>query len=106
MVDDATQFSATQFVKPLITKSFKKIILTFWAIVYTGQPNTLDFDDGTQFRDTFVEICEIHDVEAQRSGTQHHSALSTEERNHEPIKPIFRKVRINLPKLNKKQLLN
>ena len=55
-------------------------------------PNTLVFDDGSQFRDTFVEIYEIHDAEWQTSGTQHHSALGIGERYHEPIKRTSRKL--------------
>ena len=75
MVDDATHFGAAQFVGPLTTAPVWETILMLWAAVYTGLPNILGFDDGSQFRDTFVEICEIHDVEWHKSGTQHHSAL-------------------------------
>ena len=64
MIDDATHFSAAQFVEPFTTESVREIILTLWVTVYTGFPNKLVFDDGSQFRNTFVEICEIHDVES------------------------------------------
>ena len=47
---------------------------TIWATFYTGLQNTVVFDDGSQFRDTFVEICKINDIERQRSGMQHRSA--------------------------------
>ena len=46
MVDDATHFSAAQFVEPLTTESVRETIRTSWAIVYTGLPNALVFDDG------------------------------------------------------------
>ena len=71
-----------------------------------GLQNTLVFDDDSQFRDTFVEICEIHDVGWKRYGTQHHSALEIRERYHEPIRRTFRKLRIDHPKLNKDFLLS
>ena len=75
MFDDATHFSAAQFIEPPTTESVWETILTLWATVHTGLSNTVVFDDGSQFRDSSVEICDIHDAEWQRSGTQHHSAL-------------------------------
>ena len=56
MLDDTTYFIIAQFVEPLTIKSVWETILTFWATVYAGLPNSLVFDDGSQFRDTFVEI--------------------------------------------------
>ena len=74
MVDDATYFSAAQFIKPLTNESVWETIITLWDSVYIESPNTLVFDNFSQFRDTFVEICEIHHVEWQSSATKHHSA--------------------------------
>ena len=37
--------------------------------VYTVQRITQAFDDESQFRDTFIETCEINDVEWINSGT-------------------------------------
>ena len=63
MVYDTTHFSAAQFVEKITIESVWEIILTLWASDYTELPNTLVFDDRSQFRDTFVEIREILDVE-------------------------------------------
>ena len=106
MVDDATYFSATQLVHPLMTESVWEIILSLWATACSGLPDTLIFDDGSQFRDIFVEICDIHDAEWQRSGTKHHNALAKGERYHEPIRRTFRKLRTDHPKLKKEFLLS
>ena len=106
MVDDTTYLSAAQFVDQLTIESFCETILTLWTTVYTGLPNTLVFDDGSQFRDTVVEICEIHDVEWQRSRTQHYNALGIGERYRGPIRHTFRKHRIDHPKLTKEFLLS
>ena len=76
------------------------------ATVYTRLPNALISDDGSQFRDTFVEICEIHDVKWKRSGTQHYSALGIGGRYHEPIRRTFRKLHIDQPKLKNNFLLS
>ena len=70
LIDDTTYFSAAQLLEPLTTESVWETILTLWATAHTGLPNTLVFDDGSQFRDIFLEICEINDVEWKSSGTQ------------------------------------
>ena len=98
MVDDATHFSAAQTVVPLTTESVWETILTLWVTFYTGFPNTLVFDDGSQLRDTFAEICEIHEVEWKRSGTQDYCVLVIVEGYHEPMRRIFRDHRIDHPK--------
>ena len=41
MIDDATHFSAAQYIEPLTTESFREIILTLWETVYTELPNKL-----------------------------------------------------------------
>ena len=56
MVGDALHFSIAQFVEPLTTESVWETILMLWATIYIGSPNKLVFYDGSQFRDTFVEI--------------------------------------------------
>ena len=62
IVDDAMRFSAALFDKPPTPVSIWESILSLLATVYTVLPNILVFDDGSQFKDTFVEICEIYDV--------------------------------------------
>ena len=63
MVDEATRFSAVVFVSHITTERVWETILKLWANVYTGIPNKLVFDEGSQFRDAFVEIYDLHDVE-------------------------------------------
>ena len=92
IVNNLMHINAAQFVKSLTTEHVREIILTLWVAVYNELLNTLVFDDGSQFRDTFGEICEIHDVEWQRSGKQHNSAFRTRERYYEPIRCTTRKL--------------
>ena len=47
------------------------------------------FYEDLQFRDAFVKISEMHDVEWKRSGAQHHGALEIRGRHHEPIKRLL-----------------
>ena len=101
MVYDAMHLNAAQFVEPLTTESIWEKIPTSWATVYCELLSILVFDDVTQFRDTFVEICKIHEVEWKRSKTQHHCTLGIGEIYHEPIRHIFRKLQIDHPQLKK-----
>ena len=58
---------------PLIIEPVWERIHTLWAAAKFGLPNTLVFDDGSEFRYTIERICETHDVEYKKTGTQHHS---------------------------------
>ena len=55
-VDEATRFPEDPFVSPMTTESVWETILKLWATVYTGIPNKLVFDEGSQFCDAIVEI--------------------------------------------------
>ena len=75
MVDDATHFNAAQFVETLTTEYIKRIHTYVMGKYLRSVTEHIIFDYGSQFRNTFVEICKVNDVEWQRSGTQHYSAL-------------------------------
>ena len=74
LVDEATRFSVPAFIRPWTTESVWETILNLWANAYTSIPSKVVFDEGSQFRDAFVEICELRDVEWKKSGVQQHSA--------------------------------
>ena len=98
VVDDATYFNVAQKFPPLTTESGCETILSLWPTVYSGLLKKLVFHDGSQFRDTFVEICKTNDIEWQRSGTKHHSALFKGEIYYERIRrkfPDFRSIILN-----------
>ena len=60
------------------------------------------FDKGSQFRDAFVEICELHEVEWQKSGVQHYISLGMGEMYHAPLRSTYRKLRVEFPHMNKR----
>ena len=68
MFDEATQFFAATLASSITTKSVWETILRLWDNVYTGISNRIAFDKGSQFRDAFVEICELNDVEWKKLG--------------------------------------
>ena len=49
IVDEAMHFRTAKFIETLTTESIWKTILTLWATVYSGLPDTLVFDDDSQF---------------------------------------------------------
>ena len=77
-----------------------------WAIIYMGVPNTLVFDDRSQFRGTLLEICEIYNVEWKMSETQNRSELGIGKKYHKPIRRTFRNFRIDHHKLKRAFLLS
>ena len=91
MVDDETHFSAAQFVEHL-----QGTCLGDHSYIMCNNSNWIAehilFDDDSELLDTFVEICEIKDVEWKMSGTQHYSALGVGERYHKLIRFTFRKL--------------
>ena len=68
LADEATRFSAAAFISFVITESVQETILKLWTNVYTGILNKQVFDEGSRFRDAFVEIWEVHYVEWKKSG--------------------------------------
>ena len=65
MIDYATHFRAAKFVDSFTTESFRETVPTLSATFYTRLPNKMVLDYVSQFRDIFVEICNIRDVEGR-----------------------------------------
>ena len=106
MVDEATRVPAAPFVSPITTESVLETILKLWANICTDIPSKLVFDEGSQFRDAFIEICDLHDVEWLKSGIQHHNAQGIGERYHAPMRKTYRKLKVEFPQMNKHLLLS
>ena len=68
MLVDATSFSAVGMVELLIRTSVWESIIIIRETVYTCLPCILMFDNGSQFRDTYLKIFEMHDFERQILG--------------------------------------
>ena len=53
-VDEATNFSAGSFVPNVYTDNARMILVECWASIYTGLPDRILTDQGSQFREKFI----------------------------------------------------
>ena len=93
VVDEATRFSAAQFLTKVTTVNIWHALTTCWASIYTGMPNVITTDSGSQFREAFIDIASLHDVEVQTTGIESHNILGIGERYHEPLRNTYRKLK-------------
>lgn len=106
LVDNYTHFSAARFLPDMSTNTIWETIVTSWASVYTGLPNSIRVDQGSQLKDSFITIGRASGVEVNRSGVEAHNALGIGERYHHPLRNTFRKLKIAYPKVSDSTLLS
>ena len=98
---DATRFSDACILTRQTALGVWEAILRCWASVYTGLPHITMVDEGTEYKDTFAELCEIYDMKLDKSGIQAHSALGVVMRYHAPLCNVhlkFNQDHINITK--------
>ena len=100
IVDECTHFSAARFLPDVSTKTVWATIVECRASVYTGLPNSLRADQGSQLQDSFVNIGRASGVQVNHSGVESHNALSIGERYHHPLRNTFRKRRMIYPNVS------
>lgn len=101
VVDEATEFSAARFLPDVSTDVVWKTFVECWASIYTGLPNRILTDQGSQFGERFIELVRLPDVEVTRTGVEAHSSLGLGERYHEPLRSTFRKIMKSRPDVEK-----
>ena len=99
----STQFNLLNQLQPILSA---RLYLSYAQPFLHCITKHFSFDDGSQFKDAFVEVCEIHDVEWKSSGTQHNIALGVRQRRNGPVRRRFQKLRINQLKLKREFLQN
>ena len=105
IVDEATRFSAARFLTKVSTENVWDAILLCWSSVYTGLPQNIMVDEGSQFRNLFAELTALHEVNLEKSGIQSHNSIGVGERYHKPLRDTFRKLKIGHPKMQRQLLL-
>lgn len=99
VVDEGTHMSAAQFLPNKSTKSVWNAFLKCWCNIYTGMPNRILVDQGTEFGSTFVHLAAECGATVDHTGVEAHSSLGLCERYHEPIRTIYRKLRTEHPNM-------
>ena len=92
IVDEGTRFSAARFVPDVSTTTIWSIILHWWATIYTGLPNRMLVDQGTNFGDAFKTLGALANISVDSTGAEAHSSLGLGERYHQPLWQTFRKI--------------
>ena len=102
---EATRFSAARFLPKISTDAVWEAIVLCWSSVYTGLPDNIAVDDGSQFRKVFAELTALHDINLEKSGTQSHNALGIGDRYHKPLRDTYRKLKLDFPKMSRQLVL-
>ena len=76
-----------------------------WSSIYTGLPDTMVVDEGSQFRKVVAELATIHDVNVEKRGIESHNSLGIGERYHKPLRDTYLKLKIDHPTMQRQILL-
>ena len=105
LVYEATRFSATRFLPKMTTEGVWDAIVKCWSSIYTGLPNTMVVDEGSQFRKLFAELAPIHGVDVEKTGVESHNSLGIAEGYHKPLTDTYLKLKIDYPNMQRQILL-
>ncbi len=80
VVDEGTRFSAACFLSSATTAEVWSAMLTCWATVYTGLPNRILVDQGSNLGDLFADFAAVSNVTVESAGIEALASLGISER--------------------------
>ena len=89
LVDEAIRFTATRFLPKMTTEGFWDAIFISWSYIYTGLPNTMVVDKGSQFGKVFAVLATVHGVHVEKTGVESYNSLIIAERYHKPLRDTY-----------------
>lgn len=98
IIDEGTHFSAATKLKNMETSTVWNALIKCWTSIYTGLPNRIIVDQGSNFGEPFIRLASLDGIQVERTGIEAHNGLSICERYHEPIRTTVRKTLLNYPK--------
>jgi hypothetical protein len=102
IVDLSTNFSAAQFLPDVSTNTVWSCLLRHWCYIYTGLPDTIRCDQGSQFTSReFSTFCQNIGVQLEYTGIEAHNSLGAGEKYHDTLRTIYARVMCECPQLNK-----
>lgn len=112
IIDSATRFSAASFFDSnretygqTVDGEWMAFVMTS-CTMYTGYPNKLPTDRESVFSSQrWKQLTDMVGVTLRLSGVKAHSSLGIEERLHEPLRRIYRKIKISHPNMSPKYIL-
>lgn len=102
IVDIDTHFNSAAILKGQTVEHVWDAFLTCWSTLYTGFPQKIRVDQGSAFTSVkWTRMCDKVGIEVQESGIEHHNALGSGERYHDPLRRVFKKIMHESPSLDK-----
>lgn len=100
IIDRGTRYSVARFISSQSAEYVWNVIVDAWVTVFTGFPNIIAHDQGTNFDSAFFQgMCSEFGIVTKRTPTQSHNSLSICERYHHIIRRVFLKVESQHPQL-------
>ena len=85
IIDEVTRFSCASFLGLISTTLVWDAIITSLSSVYSGMLNTIIIDQSSQFRNNFVDIVAMNDINAQKIEIEAYNSVASAERYHAPL---------------------
>ena len=68
VVDEGTRFSAARFLDDESTVTVWKTLIECWVAIYTGLPNRIIVDQGSNFGPTFIHMAHHRGLDVEQTG--------------------------------------
>lgn len=107
IIDRGTRYSVARFIESQTAEYLWNVIIETWVTIFTGFPNVISHDRGSQFESEFFkDACAEFGIVAKVTPTESHNSLSLCERYHPIMRRIFRKIRSELHDLSDRLVLS
>lgn len=106
-VDKDTKFNAAEFLQNESAEDVWESYQRIWALRYIGHPDVLHADAGSQFGSRiFRTQCKLASIYLKLSGVESRNSIGVGERYHKFLRQISKKVKSEIPTMDKKDILN
>ena len=98
IIDRGTRYSVAKFIDNFSAEHVWNLIVEHWVCIFSGFPDILSHDQGTQFTlEFFQSMCAEFAIDAKQTPEESHNSPSICERYHPLIRRIFRNIRVDFP---------
>lgn len=85
VVDEGKRFSAARFLEDESLSTIWKTLIECWVTIYTGLPNRMLVDQGSNLGPSFVHMAHLQRVDEEHTGRESHRSLGIVEMYRQPI---------------------
>jgi hypothetical protein len=106
VVDAGTTYQAAIFLEGEGFVPVWNAFVKCWTRAYVGDPESITVDSDSVFSSAvFAQTCAAHEITMKTTGVESHSSHGVGERCHDPLRPIYRKIREENPGVERQVLL-